>query len=136
MTFERRSAVAAAAVLIASSAAGLAVAAGSGELPVLGRLEPGLYELRSLGSGGRLAPVCLGDRGALVQLQHRQQGCSRELVSQTASSVEVRYNCPAGFGHTAIRVETSRLARIDSQGVDNGVPFGFRAEARRVGPCG
>jgi hypothetical protein len=39
------------------------------------------------------------------------------------------------MGHSTIRVETPRLVRIESQGVDGGMPFEFRAEARRIGPC-
>jgi hypothetical protein len=71
----------------------------------------------------------------LVQLQHRRAGCTRSVVAQARDRVEVRYACPAAFGQTTIRVEGARLARIDSEGIDNGVPFGFRLEARRVGRC-
>ena len=124
---------AAAAIILFASAAAAATQA---ELPVLGRLQGGLWELRNLdGGGGSFGSICLGDRGALAQLRHRSLSCGRSVVAQGPDTVEVRYNCPAAFGQTAIRVETSQLARIESQGVDNGVPFGFRAEARRVGPC-
>ena len=112
-----------------------AATAAQHDLPVLGRLETGLWELRNLDGGGRFAAICLGDRGALTQLQHRRVACERSVVAQGQDTVEVRYNCPAAFGHTVIRVETPRLARIESQGIDNGLPFGFRAEARRVGDC-
>ena len=105
------------------------------ELPVLGRLEAGLWQLRSLEGGRRLAAVCLGERWLLAQLRHRRTGCTRTLVGRSRDRIEVRYSCPGAFGQTSIRVETPRLARIQSQGVDNGVPFGFRVEARRVGPC-
>lgn len=115
-------------------AAGAAAQRGGG-MPVLGRLESGLWQLRNLDRGGDLAAICLGDRGLLAQLQHRRTSCTRTVVAQAQDRVEVRYNCPAAFGQTVIRVETPRLARIETQGVDNGVPFGFRAEARRVGPC-
>jgi len=135
MKIDTRGALAAAAIILALSAAGLSPAAGRNELPVLSRLEPGLYELRSLDGHGRMAPVCLGDPGQLAQLRHRQRGCAREIVAQARSQLEIRYHCPAGFGQTTIRVETSRLARIESQGVDGGMPFGFRAEARRVSAC-
>ena len=120
---------------VAASAAGAASGASQTTLPVLSRLERGLWELRNLDTGGRFAPICLRDPAALTQLQHRGGDCTRSLVSQAADRVEVRYSCPAGFGQTTIRVETARLARIVSEGVDNGVPFGFRAEGRRVGPC-
>ena len=132
MLRRRRFQISTATVLAASAAA---AAATQVELPVLDRLEDGLYQLRKLDGGGNLAAICLGDRGALVQLQHRGLACRRSVVGRGPDRVEVRYNCPVGFGQTTVRVETPRLARIESQGVDNGVPFGFRAEARRVGPC-
>jgi hypothetical protein len=133
----RNTAAAAAAVLAvcAGAVAGSRARAANGELPVLGRLESGLWELRNLDRGGRFAPVCLGDRALLVQLQHRGLSCVRSIVTQGRDALEVRYNCPAGFGQTTIRVETPRLARIESRGVDGGIPFEFRAEARRVGAC-
>mgnify|MGYP006175199349 CR=1 FL=1 len=34
-----------------------------------------------------------------------------------------------------LRRETSRLVQIQSQGIRNGLPFEFSAEARRVGDC-
>lgn len=137
MKLNTRAAAFAAVILLSVAAAGVAAAAASRQvLPVLGRLDAGLYELRNLHGGGRFAPVCLGDdRGALVQLQHRRSTCSRSVVARTRDRLEVRYNCPGAFGQTTIRVETTRLARIESEGVDNGMPFSLRIEARRVGPC-
>ncbi|HEX8365111.1 MAG TPA: hypothetical protein VF603_07495 [Allosphingosinicella sp.] len=121
--------------MLAVASVTAAAAAVESELPVLGRLQAGLWQLRSLDNGRPLAAICLGDRAQLVQPRHRGVACTRSVVSRAQDAVEIRYNCPAAFGQTAIRVETPRLARIESQGVDNGVPFGFRAEARRVGSC-
>jgi hypothetical protein len=139
MSFGKRSAAAAGAAILALcaavAAAGAAAQAQGAALPVLSRLEPGLWELRSLGGRARFDPVCLGDRGALVQLQHRRTRCTRAVVAQARDRLEVRYNCPAAFGQTTIRVEGPRLARIESEGVDNGMPFAFRVEARRIGRC-
>jgi hypothetical protein len=138
MKFGKKGAAAAGAAIFALCALGSAAAqayASGAALPVLGRLEPGLWELRSLAGRGRFDPVCIGDRTALVQLQHRRASCTRSVVARGRDRLEVRYNCPAAFGQTTIRVEGPRLARIESEGVDNGVPFGFRVEARRVGTC-
>lgn len=125
----------AAIILAALAAAAAGAAAPRTELPVLGRLEPGLWQLRSLEGGGAMGSICLGDRGQLAQLRHRGQRCGRSVVASARDMVEIRYNCRAGFGQSVIRAETSRLARVESQGVDNGVPFAFRVEARRVGRC-
>jgi hypothetical protein len=131
-----RGARAGAVILLALAGAAVAGAAASQTGgPVLGRLESGLWQLRSLEGGAALGAVCLGDPAILGQLRHRGLSCRRTVVGQGQDSVELHYNCPAAFGQTAIRVETSRLARVETQGVDNGVPFAFRAEARRVGPC-
>ncbi|HEX8645175.1 MAG TPA: hypothetical protein VF702_14795 [Allosphingosinicella sp.] len=129
------SALAAAILVSAAAAAGVAAAASGSALPLLDRLDSGLWELRNLDGRGRFEAICLGDPGALVQLQHRRASCTRSVVAQTRDQLEVRYSCPAGFGQTTIRIEGKRLARIESQGVDNGVPFGFRAEARRIRAC-
>jgi len=117
--------------------AGLAAAGSSAatELPVLGRLESGLWQLRSLDGPSAVGAVCLGDPGLLAQLRHRREVCTRSVVATGQDMVEIRYSCTAAFGQSTIRAETSRLARVESQGVDNGVPFAFRLEARRVGPC-
>ena len=101
----------------------------------LASLEPGLWQLRSLTGDTLLEPVCLGDPALLAQLRHRRAACRRNVVSQSQDRIEIRYDCPAAFGQSAIRVETPRLARIEGQGVDNGVPFEFRIEARRVRQC-
>ena len=135
MIFAKGSAAAAGAVMLVLSAAAAAAQASGAALPVLGRLEPGLWELRNIGGRAQFAPVCLGDPAALVQLQHRRTGCTRSVVAQGRDRIEVRYACAGAFGQTTIRVEGSRLAQIESEGIDNGVPFGFRVEARRVGRC-
>lgn len=104
-------------------------------LPVLDRLEAGLWELRGTGNA-RIASICIGDRARLAQPQHARLSCTRSLIGSDARSVTVRYSCPGvGSGRTEIRVETPRLAQIDSQGLDHGAPFALRAEARRIGPC-
>ncbi|HEX9931888.1 MAG TPA: hypothetical protein VGB08_03515 [Allosphingosinicella sp.] len=135
MTLGRGARTGAVILFAAAAAAATGSAATRTAVPVLGRLENGLWQLRSLDGGGTIAAVCLGDPSVLAQLRHRGVACRRTVVGQGPDSVELRYSCPAAFGQTAIRVETSRLARVETQGVDNGVPFAFRAEARRVGSC-
>ena len=49
---------------------------------------------------------------------------------------QVQYTCRGkGYGRTQIRRESNRLVQIDSQGIADGLPFSFSAEARRVGDC-
>jgi hypothetical protein len=110
---------------------------GAGRLPALAKLEPGLWQLRNIDDSRALQPICIGDPNLLMQLQHRNSPCSRLVIANDPRAATVQYTCPAGgFGRTSIRVETPRLAQIDTQGIVENTPFGYRAEARRVGPCG
>lgn len=130
----RRSLVAIAAALVV---AGPGLTQASGKLTALGRLEPGLWQLRNLDDRRPLDSICIGDPNLLMQVQHRNSPCSRLVIANAVGGATVQYTCPAGgFGRTSIRVETPRLAQIDTQGIVDNTPFGYRAEARRVGPCG
>lgn len=131
-----RRAALAIAIAIAGATAGGAVATG-GKLTALARLEPGLWQLRDL-DDARAAQqsLCIADPILLMQLRHRSAPCTRLVVSDNERGAVVHYTCPAsGFGQTALRVETPRLAQIDTQGIAQNRPFAFRAEARRVGSC-
>ena len=123
---------------LAGSAA-LAAQTGTAEAPLaaLARLEPGLWQMREIGNPNA-APLklCVADPAVLMQLQHRQAPCSRLVISNDTNQATVHYTCPAnGFGRTSLKVETPRLAKIDTQGIMDKLPFEFRFEARRVGEC-
>lgn len=122
----------------AAAAAGLgfaALAQPRPPLPALESLEPGLWQIRGEGDSRRM--LCIADPYSLIQLRHGATPCSRLVVANEKSSATVHYSCPgAGWGRTTLRVETPRLARIDSQGIADNEPFAFVAEARRIGPCG
>ncbi|HKT16103.1 MAG TPA: hypothetical protein VJR87_11945 [Allosphingosinicella sp.] len=118
---------------------GAAVPAPQARKPLvsLARLEPGQWQIRELGNE-RAVPqsICLGDPEMLVQLEHRQIACSRYIIANDAQGATVHYTCPAkDYGRTTVRVETARLAKIDTQGLVGNIPFAYRAEARRIGPC-
>jgi hypothetical protein len=107
-----------------------------GALPALSQLERGRWTVRDLDAGRDRLSVCLGDPADFVQLEHRGLRCEHELLASDARGGTVQYRCPGrGFGHTSVKVETPRLARIDTQGLINGRPFSYRAEARRVAAC-
>lgn len=104
------------------------------KLEALARLEPGRWQLHV--ADGAARSLCLADPTALVQLEHQGATCAQEVLASEAGAVTVEYSCPArGFGRTNIRVETPRLARIDTQGLVDGSPFAYRVEARKVGAC-
>jgi hypothetical protein len=103
-------------------------------LGALAKLERGRWELRDVEGAGR--SVCLADPAAFVQLEHEGASCAKEVLASEAGAATVEYSCPGrGFGRTSIRVETPRLARIDTQGLADGRPFAYRVEARKVGSC-
>ncbi|HEX8443866.1 MAG TPA: hypothetical protein VF631_09495 [Allosphingosinicella sp.] len=123
---------AAIAVLAAAAATGAA-----NKVTALSRLEPGLWQLRDLDAPkAAQQSICVADPILLMQLRHRGAPCTRLVVADGERDAVVHYTCPAsGYGQTALRVETPRLAQIDTQGIIENRPFALRAEARRVGPC-
>lgn len=111
---------------------------GKGGLAALSRLEPGLWQLRDLDNRqAQVQSICVPDPALLMQVQHRNAPCSRVVIASGPSHATVHYTCPAGgFGRTSLRVETARLAQIDTQGISDNAPFAYRFEARRTGTCG
>lgn len=132
----RRAVMALGAMTLVSSAA--SAPQGATKLSALSRLEPGLWQLRDLdNAAGQQQSICMADASALLQLRHRNAPCSRLVIADSAKTATVQYTCPAtGFGRTEVRVETPRLAQIDTQGIVDNAPFALRVEARRIGVCG
>jgi hypothetical protein len=103
---------------------------------VLAKLERGRWEVRTLSSSAPPQSICLGDPAMLMQLEHGPTACAHQLVSSDERGVTIRYSCPAeGFGQTSLRLETPRLAKIETQGIHGKAPFAQRVEARRIGDC-
>lgn len=121
----------------AALAAGLATSALAGDTPrALAGLEPGQWDLRSRDPGEPTQRLCVRDVQQLIQLRHPGQQCTRFVVEDSSQRASVSYACPrTGHGRTVIRVETSRLIQIDSQGVADGFPFALDLEGRRTGEC-
>lgn len=123
-------------IVLATTIALAAPAFGGGpSLAMLDQLEPGKWELRDR-SGTVLQRICVPNGRRLIQLRHPGQACENFVVQDTAGEVTVQYTCRGrGYGRTHIRRETSRLVQLESQGIADGLPFEFSAEARRVGDC-
>lgn len=123
------------AAALALAAMALPVAAQAPELAMLDRLERGTWALR-LRPGGGTMQICVRTGRELLQLRHRQAGCSRFIIQDEASEVTVQYTCRGhGYGRTTIRRESAQLAQVRSQGIEDGVPFSIEGEARRIGSC-
>lgn len=111
------------------------VAAQAPTLQMLDRLDRGEWAVRFRDSGAQKR-ICLRSGRELIQLRHNSANCSRYVVEDGTGQVTVQYSCPGnGYGRTSIRRESGILAQIESQGIADGKPFQFTAEARRVGPC-
>ncbi|HWK36715.1 hypothetical protein [Sphingomonas sp.] len=126
--------VMAAAGLTGWAVAALASPAQAPGFAALKSLEKGRWQLREAGADGR--SVCLGDPATLFQQRHRGVQCSRLTLENTPTTATVSYSCPGtGHGRTMITVETPRLIRIESQGMEGGAPFSLELEGRHVGAC-
>jgi len=116
----------------------LAGAAGAqpGQLTMLERLERGGWELAFRNDDAGRDQVCLTTGRELIQLRHARLKCKSTIVDDTPQAVTVQYSCPGnGYGRTRIRRESDQLVQIEAQGIENGLPFAFAAEARWVGSC-
>lgn len=105
-------------------------------LALLDQLEPGRWEVRVREPGIPAERICVGNGRRFIQLRHPGAECQHFVVADTLGAVTVQYTCRGrGYGRTEIRRETARLVQISSQGIADGLPFDFSAEARRVGDC-
>lgn len=125
------------AVALAGAAAYAAPASGQrSALAMLDQIEPGRWDIRLLDGSRRSYPMCIDNGRKLIQLRHEALQCDRLVVDDQPDQVTVQYTCRGrGYGRTTIRRETGRLIQIETQGIADGLPFEFGAEARRVGDC-
>jgi hypothetical protein len=123
--------------VVATAMALLAVplVAHSAELGMLASLAKGEWTLRVRDDGSQQR-ICVRDGKELIQIRHKQSGCSRFVSTDEPEAVVVQYTCPGnGYGRTSIRREASGLVQIRTQGIHEGTPFSFQAEARHSGSC-
>lgn len=104
-------------------------------LAMLGTLTKGEWTIKQRGVTTD-RKICVKSGTELIQMMHREGGCSQFVVEDGSVRVTVQYTCPGnGYGRTSIRRETSALVQLESQGIQNSMPFQMTAEARRTGPC-
>ena len=105
------------------------------ELGMLDSLTKGAWSLRIRDDGSEQR-ICVRDGRELIQLRHKQPGCSRFVVQDSADEVVVQYTCRGnGYGRTSIRREGNGLVQLQSQGIIDGAPFSISGEARHSGGC-
>lgn len=126
----------AAAALVAFTAFVAQSAWAQGNLRVLDRLQPGAWDLRMRDAMRTVRRLCMDSGRPLIQLRHPGSLCKSFVVADEPNMVTVHYTCPgAGYGRTTIRYESPILAQVETQGIADGLPFDFTAEARRAGDC-
>ncbi|GAA4721200.1 hypothetical protein GCM10023325_17930 [Sphingomonas lutea] len=102
----------------------------------LAQASAGVWEVS--GAPGAQANVrqCVADVATLAQFEHRQKSCKRNLLTESASSVVIQYECSGGdFGRSKVTVVTPRSLKIETQGISDRLPFSYTLQARRVGDC-
>lgn len=120
----------------ASAALTGAVWAQSAQLAMLDKLERGSWSLTYRDEYPETGKICLAAGRELIQLRHSHLRCRSTVIDDTPHEVTIQYTCPgAGYGRTHIRRESDRLIQIDTQGIENNLPFAFSAEARWAGAC-
>ena len=122
--------------IAASAVLAGAVWAQTAQLAMLDRLERGGWSLTYRDDDPEIGKVCLAGGRELIQLRHSRLKCRSTVVDDSAHEVTVQYTCPGnGYGRTHIRRESDHLVQIDTQGIEDGLPFAFSAEARWTGAC-
>ena len=102
---------------------------------MLGTLTTGEWAIKQRGVTTE-RKICVKLGTEMIQLMHREGGCSQFVVEDGTARITVQYTCPDnGYGRTSIRRETGALVQIESQGIHDGTPFEMIAEARRTGRC-
>ena len=120
---------------VAALCVSLPVLAQGQGLAMLGMLSKGEWTVKQRGVATD-RKICVKSGAELIQLMHREPGCNQFVVEDGAARVTVQYTCPGnGYGRTSIRRETGSLVQLESQGIHDGTPFQFIAEARRTGTC-
>lgn len=133
--FSLLAAACAAFALLTPMESGVAAGRADNGLTALAGIERGEWQLRA--PDGSVRSMCVTDPQVLLQLQHRGVACTRFVVENGAMGGRVTYDCPGvGNGATRVVVETPRLVRIETQGINRGLPFSFEYEGRRTGACG
>ena len=126
---------AAGAMALAAALAAAPLLAQSSELAMLNQLTKGEWNLRVRDDGSEQR-LCVRDGRELIQIRHKQSGCSRFVVRDDPNEVVVQYTCRGnGYGRTSIRREGNGLVQVQSQGIIDGAPFSISGEARHSGSC-
>lgn len=133
MVLSRALCLAAAGTLILTCSGGASIQNRTA-LVALNAIEHGQWQLRE--ADGGTSRLCVTNPATLLQLHHPGAQCTQVVVENSRDVATIHYTCPGrGYGRTTVSVETSKLVRIDTQGIADGAPFASELEGRKVGAC-
>jgi len=113
-------------------------AGGGGRRPskALAAVSGGMWEVSGIPNSKPLRE-CIADSMMLAQIEHRAKKCSPTVISDGESQTVIEYKCSGGgFGRSKVTVITPRSLSIETQGISDDFPFGYKLEAHRLGDCG
>ena len=115
----------------------LAAAASAAEKSkTLSAAAPGMWELTGIQDSKTPVRECLTNLAVLGQYEHRARTCTATTQSDTGKVTVINYTCGGSdFGRTSVKFVTPRNLKVETQGISDGLPFGYTIEARRVGEC-
>lgn len=114
-----------------------AAPAGTPMLAAVARIEPGQWQIKTLGSDAAVRSVCVVDPSVLLHYGRRPTACEHSVVTNEADLATVQYRCVgSGNGRTTFHVATPRAFNLDLQGLEGGLPYDESYEAHRLGDCG
>lgn len=125
------------AALCAVVALAAAAPGGTPKLAALARIEPGQWQIKTVGADGAPRSLCVADPAMLLHYGRRAAPCEHEVVTDQADLAAVQYRCAAsGSGRTTLTVATPRAFNLNLQGLEGGLPYDESYEAHRLGACG
>lgn len=105
-------------------------------LAAMARIEPGLWQIKTLGSDAPPRAICVADPVVLVHFDRPGAVCQHVVLSDAPDVGTVQYHCPgSGNGRTTFRVATPRAFDLETQGIAGGAPYEEHYEAHRLGNC-
>ena len=103
----------------------------------MARIEPGRWQIKTVGDDTPGRAVCISDPTVLIHYQHHNAGCEHRVTVDQPDLATVQYRCAgSGSGRTTFHVATPRAFNLDVQGLDGGLPYDESYEAHRLGNCG
>jgi hypothetical protein len=122
-------------LILAVPAAALALVAAAPP-EALTQVSGGMWEVRGIPNTQPLHQ-CFADPLVLAQIEHRTHNCTRTVISGNESQAVIEYKCSGGgFGRSKLTMVTPRSLSIETQGISDSFPFGYKVVAHRLGDCG